>query len=728
MMPDTHASPPEQHIRTEFSALQTLARINATVLDMGDMLAEALNILADAFHYRSLAIILIDDQTAKPRLAAISAEPPHPTIEALLPFAEKTLADATLQKTDSPHVWSIPLAIGQLPVGALVISDDTLANATDHTAEFLTTYASQITVGITAANLYQKTREQQQQALTRRQIAEHLQQLATIINATLDLDDVLKLILERIQNVVPYQYAAVMLLRGQTLTLRATDGFIAEPLAINTTENIFYQQALLQQYPTVFHNITENTFWKIARPEFAVATKAWIGAPLVFRKRIIGLLTMHHTEAGYFDDADLDLVHTFANQAAIAIENARLYRQEQQKVKQFHTVAKIGRQAAEIRDIQQLLETIIHRLHDDLGYEFITVFLFDPEHDTLTLCAANDIPAEKIPAITHTLPLNSDGVISTAARTQSPLLVNDISAFPGYFPGPGREAVKSEAALPLVTHNGLVGVLDLQSNLPHYFEPDDITLVQTVADQLAIAIETANLQRQQTEFIQNVSHELRNPLTFLRGYLDLILEDGLGPVPPKIRESLTVVSRRTETMQKLVDDLVTYQRLKIIPPEFSAVDIHALITATVTAAQPTARQKKIALKANLPPTLPAVSGNTDQLRQVLDNLLSNALKFTPEGGHVTLTARPAENTVQFSVTDTGLGIPPSSIEKVFQRFYRAKVSAHNSIPGTGLGLTIVKQIIDSHHGTISVKSTVGQGTTFTVSLPVFTPETGSARQ
>lgn len=722
-MPAT-ASPPhaEQNINTQFSALQTFARISATILDLNDMLAEALDILADAFHYRRLAIILIDDQTAEPYLAATGGEPPAPALDELLPFATETLAGATLQKTDSPApVWSIPLAIGQAPIGALIVLDDSLAAAGDHTARFLTTYAGQITVGITAANLYQKTREQQQQALTRRQIAKHLQQMATILNATLDLDDVLKLILERIKFVIPYRYAAIMLLRGQTLTVRAAAGFKAEDIAINTTENIFYQQALLQQYPTIFHNITENTFWKLARPDFAAATKAWIGAPLVFRKRIIGLLTMHHTEAGYFDTADLDLVHTFANQAAIAIENARLYNQEQQKVKQFHTVAKIGRQTAEIRDIQLLLETVIWRLHDDLGYEFISVFLFEPESNTLALRAASDIPTAEIPAVLHALPLDHPGVICTAARTQEPLLVNDISAFPGYFAGPGREAVQSEAALPLMTHNGLVGILDLQSISPHRFEPDDITLVQTIADQLAIAIETANLQRQYTEFVQNVSHELRNPLTFLRGYLDLILEDGLGPVPPKIRESLTIVSRRTETMQKLVDNLVTYQQLKMMPPEFSTVDVRTLIETTVTSAQPTARQKGISLSAELPPALPAITANADQLRQVLDNLLNNALKFTPEGGRVTVKAHAGSDTVQISVADTGLGIPADSLDKIFRRFFRAKVSARQQIPGTGLGLTIVKQIIDTHHGDIAVKSAEGHGTTFTVTLPITQP-------
>lgn len=709
--------------RAEFSALQTFARLSATVLDLGDALAAALDILHDIFHCHLLAIILLDDESGVPRLAATGGNHPPAGMDALMPLAEATIKrEAPTAGIIAPNLpaWGIPLLFGKLTQGVLIVG-----NATPPaTEQFFTAYANQIVAAISSAKLYETSREQQQQDLTRRQIARHLQQVATIINGTLDLDDVLKLILERVHNVIPYRRALILLLRGQQLVARATDG-VDEPLAnisINTTENIFYQQVLLQQYPTIFHNITENPFWKLQRAPFAADTKAWVGAPLVFKKKIIGLLSLHHNQTGYFDDADLELVHAFANQAAMAIENARLYKEEQQKVKQFHTVAKIGRQTAEINDLQTLLYTVTDRLHHDLGYEFIALFVYDINRHTLQLKAASDVTPDEIASAAYTLPLSGNGIISTAASTKEPLLVNNISAFPGYFPGPGRETVRSEVALPLLTHNGLVGVLDLQSSQPHHFSPDDITLVQTVADQLAIAVETANLNQQHHEFIHTIAHELRTPLTFLRGYVDLILEDGLGPVPPKIRNSLAIVSTRTYTLQKLVSNLVTHQKLKVSPPEFALINLPDIITLVAKSAEPTAAQSKLTIHTDIDPTIPPIIADPDQLHEVLDNLLGNAIKFTPAGGSITVTAGAGKTTVTFSITDTGIGIPQEKQGKIFQRFYRIKTPGTSHPPGTGLGLTIVKQIVDAHHGDISVESAPGKGTTFTVTLPITQPD------
>lgn len=713
----------EPHHQAEFAAIQTLARLSATVLDLNDVLAAALDTLHEVIHGQLLAIILLDDASGAPKLAATGGLHPPKKIDDILPLVSETITRKTSVAAILPDelpAWGIPLLLGKLAQGVLIVGHPTPPAS----KAFFTAYANQIVAAISAAKQYETSREHQQQEFTRRQIAQHLQQVATIINGSLDLDDVLQLILEQVRQVMPYRHALILLLQGHNLAARAIDGLELSPneISITTTENIFFQQVLLQQYPTVFHDITENTFWKLNRPAFASTTKAWVGAPLVFKKKIIGLLSLHHTEAGYFDDADLDLVNTFANQAAMAIENARLYKEEQQKVKQFHTVAKIGRQTAEIRDVQTLLYTVSNRLQNDLNYEFITIFLYDVNDNTLHLMAANDVLPDKIPNITHSLPLDGTGVISTAACSKEPLLVNDIAAFPDYVAGPGRASVRSEVALPLLTHNGLVGVLDLQSSVPHYFSPDDITLVQTVADQLAIAIETANLNQQQNDFIHTIAHELRTPLTFLRGYVDLILDDGLGPVPDKIRESLHIVSKRTFTLQNLVSNLVTYQKLKVTTPEFSPINLPDIIRVVTKSAEPTAAQAHIAIETTIQTPIPPIFADPDQIREVLDNLLGNAIKFTPEHGRISVNASANKTVVYFSVSDTGIGIPPEDLGKIFQRFYRIRSLTTTRPPGTGLGLTIVKQIVDSHHGDISVESHLGKGTTFSITLPIVQPD------
>ena len=348
---------------------------------------------------------------------------------------------------------------------------------------------------MTNARLYEKTREQQQQEFIRRQIATHLQELATIINATLNLDDVLQLILEHIERVIPYHSALIMLLKAHNLVVKAVAGLpdVKPGLMLQANPGGFYHFILLQQYPAVFHDITHHEKWGQACLPTQQKIKAWIGAPLIIKNQIIGMLTLHHSQAGYFDDAALDLVHTFANQAAIAIDNAQLYQREQQKVKQFQTVAKLGRQATEFHEVQPLLKTVVERLHEDLGYEFITVWLYESQGDQFRLKAANDMPDPTIEALDYSLPLDGGGVISTAGRSGEPLVVNDVHAFEGYAPHPKRADVQSELAIPLLTKGQLIGVLDIQSTHLHAFSPDDLVLAQTIADQLAVAIANANL-------------------------------------------------------------------------------------------------------------------------------------------------------------------------------------------------------------------------------------------
>ncbi len=714
---------PSESPQVEFLALQNFAQISATLLDLNDLLAEALDILADAFRFTLSGIMLIDDDGNLQDTVTRGTIPFH-LLNTFISNVDQCIQTGKIHQhiVDELNlrVWHIPLQMGHLVIGVLTVATPQSDSHSPAFEDFLTAYGSQITVAINSAKLYQKIREQQQQELTRQQIAAHLQKLASIINATLDLDDVLAKILKHISVIIPYDYALIMLLNGQTLKVRAFDGFDTDlsSFSIDTAENIFYQQALLQQYPTAFSDITQNTFWTLQHPPFASKTKAWIGAPLVYKKKIIGMLTLHHTEAGYFDNADLDLVHTFANQASIAIDNAQLYQREQLKVRQFQTIAKIGRQTAEIRSTDTLLNTITTKLHDDLDYEFITIFLYNAQHNILTLSAASDLTPKMLVEKSYELSLDDKGIISTVASTQEPLLVNDISIFDDYIMGPGREKVQSEVALPLLTRNGLIGVLDLQSENTHHFSPEDVILVQTIADQITVAIETANLQQQLNEFVQSVSHELRTPLTFIRGYVDFLLEDGFGKLPAGTQKSLNIISERSFDLQRLVTNLVTHQELKLVNPFFQAVDLRKIITQVVESARPTANKFDIKIQTHIATALPLIQADPDYMRQLLDNLIGNAIKFTPEKGRILISAKANDTSVQLSVRDNGIGIEPEKIDKIFQRFYRVTKTSPRNKRGAGLGLTIVKQIVDAHHGTISVKSTPQKGTAFVITFPI----------
>ncbi len=490
----------------DISVIQAFAQLSATVLDLDDLLVASLDILFQTFHYDILAVIFVDDETEELVVKAYKSDLPFNRLDKLPILISETIETGSLihkeglflgkNLAEEQSCLIIPLTIGRLVIGALVTANLHPYEYPPQEKQLLTILASQMTVALTNAQLYKRTREQQQQEFIRRQIATHLQQLSTVLNATLNLDDVLKLILEHIESVIPYNSALILLLQGQDLVVQAIAGLSREVMAdltLKAEPGGFYQAILQQQYPAIFHDVTQDERWLQTSLPAMQNIKAWIGAPLVIKDQTIGMLTLHHKEPGYFDNADLDLVHTFANQAAIAIDNAQVYQREQQKVKQFQTVAKIGRQATEIHEVQPLLDTVVERLHEDLSYEFVTIFLYQNQTDDLLLKAANDIPQEAVETLNYRLPLDGRGVISTSGRTGEPLLVNDTNAFERYFPRSNRELVRSELAIPLSTKGQLIGLLDIQSTRLYAFSPDDLTLAQTIADQLAVAIATANL-------------------------------------------------------------------------------------------------------------------------------------------------------------------------------------------------------------------------------------------
>jgi signal transduction histidine kinase len=227
------------------------------------------------------------------------------------------------------------------------------------------------------------------------------------------------------------------------------------------------------------------------------------------------------------------------------------------------------------------------------------------------------------------------------------------------------------------------------------------------------------LDRLKDEFLSLVSHELRTPLTSIRGYLDLVLDEEAGELSAEQRRFLEAVERNSGRLLRLVGDLLFVAQADAgrLSLEQAHVDVARLAAECVEGAQPAADEKAINLALGGSP-VPALVGDRGRLAQVLDNLVSNALKFTPEGGTVSVKTSLDSDYVVIEVADTGIGIPLEDQPRLFERFFRSTAATEQAIPGTGLGLAIVKAIVEAHGGTISVYSLQGQGTTFRVELPL----------
>ena len=227
------------------------------------------------------------------------------------------------------------------------------------------------------------------------------------------------------------------------------------------------------------------------------------------------------------------------------------------------------------------------------------------------------------------------------------------------------------------------------------------------------------LDRLKDEFLSLVSHELRTPLTSIRGYLDLVLDEEAGELSPEQRRFLEAVERNSGRLLRLVGDLLFVAQADAgrLSLEQAKVDVVGLASECVEGAQPAAKEKAIVLSLSAEP-VPALVGDRGRLAQVLDNLVSNALKFTPEGGTVSVRTSTDGEHVRVEVADTGIGIPLEDQPRLFERFFRSPAATEQAIPGTVLGLAIVKAIVEAHGGRITVSSIEGMGTTFRLELPV----------
>jgi signal transduction histidine kinase len=286
--------------------------------------------------------------------------------------------------------------------------------------------------------------------------------------------------------------------------------------------------------------------------------------------------------------------------------------------------------------------------------------------------------------------------------------------------------------VPLIREGLPIGSLGLTRSEPRAFTAKQIELVTTFADQAVIAIENVRLfdeiqdksrqlqeaSKHKSQFLANMSHELRTPLNAILGYAELILDNIYGDTPDKMREVLDRIQRNGRHLLGLINDVLDLSKIEAGQLTLSLADysLKDVVQNVYSAVEPLAQEKRIALKAEVAPDLPAARGDERKLTQVLLNLVGNAIKFT-DAGEVAIKAFAANGSFTVAVRDTGPGIAEADQTKIFEEFQQADSSITRKKGGTGLGLAIAKRIIELHGGRLSVSSRPGQGSTFSFTLP-----------
>jgi signal transduction histidine kinase/DNA-binding response OmpR family regulator len=426
----------------------------------------------------------------------------------------------------------------------------------------------------------------------------------------------------------------------------------------------------------------------------------------------------------------------------------------EQRNQELATLIEVGRDISATLNLSKVLKRVTRRAAQVCDAYRCTILMLSEDGETITPGMSQFKDEHVDPEMWQTfqdmsypVPVDQVPEVQQVIHEQRRLFIPDASALslPPYWIEPF--GVKSVLAVPLVSKEKVVGLMALDHiEAGRAFTPEQMDVAAAIGAQAAVAIENARLmeaERQQREleqqrvtalaralekqreldhlkdeFIQNVSHELRTPLGIVYGYAELLESGELGELVPDQSEPIRIITRRVRMLRELVSNLTTIVEAATREPKREPVNLAELVNTQLVDFQIAAQQADLTLKAEVAANLPLVAGDVTHLCRVLDNLLSNALKFTRAGGCITVRLAQHDANLVLQVADTGVGIPPEKLARVFDRFYQVNGSMRRRYGGTGLGLALVKEVVQAHGGQVSVESVEGQGSTFRVTLPV----------
>ncbi len=596
----------------------------------------------------------------------------------------------------------------------------------------LDTLRSQFATSAQLESLYEEARQ-------RGEALELLRRASLQVTASLASERVLHAILEYALRLVKADDAHIFLYDGERLHFGAAlwGGEIHHaPLSPPREHGLTYTVARSGER-LVVSDVRHHPLFRDASWDGAI-----VGLPLRVGKQVIGVMNIAYHEPHAFTEHELRVLELLADQAAIALRNADLYEAANRQLKELTLLHAVATACAEATDEDQLIERVTELIGRTFYPDHFGVLLLDEEGDALYFHPSY----RGIPEALRPLRIAvGQGIVGTVAQNRRSWLVNDVARVPVYIETtPG---IQAELCVPLQTQERLLGVINAESRRRNAFTADDERLLTTLAGQLATAIErirlfaesqtrNAELERAlarareleevKNRFIQNVSHELRMPLAIIRGYAELLENGTLGELLPQQRQPVEIIHRRVRMLVSMVEDLTSILVAESQNLHREAVDMVVLARNLLADFRANAEREGLTLQEEIAVEEALVSGDSVYLRRVLDNLLGNALKFTPAGGRITLRLWTEPQEVVIEVADTGIGIPPDKLPHIFERFYQAGSGAKQRRGGYGLGLALVKEIVEAHGGQVTAESTLEEGSVFRITLPLLRPEATAA--
>jgi two-component system, NtrC family, sensor kinase len=669
--------------------------------------------------------------------------------------AAGAIPPAGLQVTRAASIRSllvVPMRRDEQPIGAILIARLTVGPFPDEQIALLQTFADQAVIAIENVRLF-KELEARNTELTEtlaRQIATS-EVLRAISRTQIDAQPVFDIIAASALRLCGASYGQVVLYNGGWLHLTALDNVNPEgvealrrrfPMRVNPGAAV--GRAIQTRAVVQIPDVLEDPAYSFKSELVTMGFRSILAVPMLRQLEPIGAIAVGRPDRGSFAEKQIELLQTFADQAVIAIENVRLFKELQARteeltrsVGELQALGEVGQAVSSTLDLETVLTTIVSRAVQLSGTDGGTIYEYDEAAEEFTLRATHNLDDEYVEMRRGIRLRKGEGVTGRMVLARGPVQVPDIGA-PGAYDSRLREGLlrsgaRAVLAVPLLREDHLIGALVVNRNRSGQFAPEVVALVQTFATQSALAIQNARLFREieeksrqlevasqhKSEFLANMSHELRTPLNAIIGFSEVLSERMFGDLNEKQEEYLKDIYASGNHLLSLVNDILDLSKIEAgrMELELTDFDLPTAIDSALMLVRERAGRCGIALHTAVDKKVGQVQGDERKIRQVVLNLLSNAIKFTPEGGRIEVAAVPRDGSLEISVSDTGGGIALEDQEAVFEEFRQVGTAA-KKVEGTGLGLALSRKFIELHGGRIWVKSELGQGSTFTFTLPL----------
>jgi GAF domain-containing protein len=638
-------------------------------------------------------------------------------------------------------VLAAPLMREGQPIGVIVIRRTEIQPFSDKQIALLKTFASQAVIAIENVRLFKEIQERNAEL---REALEHqtatAEVLSIISRSPTDVQPVLNAIVESAARVCGVDDVLLRLREGEVTVPRAHFGAmpVTRPEAsVDEPQFRWMREHGALHIPDVRE---QNDF-----PSFGTfsGSRTYLLVPLRQQGELIGNLAARRIEVRPFTPAQIKLLETFADQAVIAIENVRLLQELQQRTRELvrsvgelKALGEVGQAVSSTLDLETVLTRIVSHAVQLSGTDGGAIYEYEEQSEEFLLRATDHMEEELINALRSNPPRLGDGVVGRAALSREPIQIADIADAVAYAPRMrallARFGFRASLAVPLLREDRIIGGLVVRRKAAGEFPPEVIELLKTFATQSALAIQNARLfreiedksrqieaaNRHKSEFLANMSHELRTPLNAIIGFSEVLLDPAMPVTDEERLQFLADVLASGKHLLGLINEILDLAKVEAGKMELQIEPalLQDVIEAVANTMRPLAVKKSIDLRAEYDESLDLIPMDGARIKQVLLNLVGNAVKFTPEAGKIWVRAAAENGEVQIEVKDTGPGIPPEDRDRIFLEFQQVGKDAGKP-QGTGLGLALAKKFVEMHGGKIWVESEVGKGSTFAFSLP-----------